>query len=472
MARVSRRLHFIALPIYFAGTKVDLEAKSAVCTLDGYEEADLLAALQMCIFVDSLEYFRCILPYHGSDLSIVPFLRRLKRIENFISHLSSVKKVILYLAGRELDGRWSVSLRTKEDFRVWASHMGDLLNCIVQRDCGALTIVDGSSIDYSHPGRLNRMVRRFATRSSTQIPPSMSSFPSGSSRLTTLTIDSASLLVPPGVNWILAALQHSPITQLGLTMQCADQRTWITLLPRIATAAPDLTSLHFTDVDASIERIVLAVLKQFEKLTELRITHLHPRYEPVVPHAPRPALPHVSALSVPVTLAWHLMSPKDSLPELLKLCIRWRAPPGLDIWRFLGHLRSFSSKLSKCEKLPHLTLDINARAGFTAEDVVLSSDLASSDLLRTARERVDWLYIDVDDGQAVDVLGIARLVALFPKVSYVSLFSFRTTGLWALARILRNVQATASLKDIYLDGDGYALEASRHLSLEFRNLTD
>ncbi|KAJ6483420.1 hypothetical protein C8R45DRAFT_1001286 [Mycena sanguinolenta] len=179
LAKLSRRLHFIALLIYFPGTKVDFEAKSAVCTLDGYEEVDLLAALQMCVFVHSLEYFKCILPYHGSDPSIVPFLRRLKRIENFISRLSSVKKVTLFLAGRELDGRWSLSLRTKEDFRLWASHMGDLLNCIVQRDCGDLTIVDGSVIDHNHPGRLNRIIRRFATRSSNQIPSSTQSFPSG-----------------------------------------------------------------------------------------------------------------------------------------------------------------------------------------------------------------------------------------------------------------------------------------------------
>ncbi|KAJ6483421.1 hypothetical protein C8R45DRAFT_1149447 [Mycena sanguinolenta] len=238
-------------------------------------------------------------------------------------------------------------------------------------------------------------------------------------------------------------------------MQCADQRIWI---PRIATADLDLTILHFTDVDASVEPVVLAVLKQFEKLTELRIKHLHPRYEPVAPHAPRPALTHVSVLSVPLTLAWPFMSANDSLPELLKLSIRWRAPLGLDLRRFLVHLRSFSSKLSQRERLPHLILEINARADFAAEDAVLSSDLASSDSLKAARERGDALYVDVYDSQTVDALGIARLV-LFPKVSYVSLFSLRTTGSWALTRILKKVRATASLKDIYLDGEGYALDA-------------
>ncbi|KAJ6483280.1 hypothetical protein C8R45DRAFT_1000997 [Mycena sanguinolenta] len=458
LAQLSRRLHFITLPIYFSRTRVDLEAKTVVCTLGTTAKCDVLSALQMCLFVNSLENIKCVVPYRGSEPSIAPFLRELRRFENFISHLSSVKRVSLYIAGRDLQGRWSISLRNEEDYRAWAAHLGTLLKTIIHRDCDTLTIVDGSTVATSRPSLLNRVVQRFAPRSSKtwSIP-----FPTGPSRLTTLIIDSATLLVPPGVDWILAALRQAPITKFGFAMPRGDQRIWSAVLPRIAAAAPDLTMFVFTEVDASVQPLVLSILAEhFRKLTDLHISHLHPLHDPLLLDTTRPALPHVRSLRVPPTLAQHLLTPTDSLPELVVLSILWRAPPGLNLPLLFTLLRSLHAILTVRKRMPYLFMDINTRAGFAAADALLPSDITCDEQITAARSCIERLHIDLQDtsANAVDAQGIGRLVALFARVSFVAVTTRPTMSPAAVTRVLRRVRATASLTEMHWDGVKHVLQ--------------
>ncbi|KAJ6451154.1 hypothetical protein C8R45DRAFT_1125142 [Mycena sanguinolenta] len=471
LAKSSRRLHFVALPVFFSrSTEVDLDAGTIVCALGTAEDA--FFTLEMCLFVHSLKHIKCVIPQFGSG-PVAQFFRELKRMHNFIARLESVNEVSLYLASSP---PWpltlcSIPLRTAEEFRAWAEHVGDLVNCIIQRECDTLTIVEGSLITFTpvrpapvRPGLLDRMLRRFAPRSSNQRPPSMPSFPGGASRLTTLIIDSETLVIPAGIDWVLGALRQAPITQSGVAMARADKSAWSTFLPQLAAAAPNLTVLVFTEVAASVEPVVLSVLERFPKLTNLHISHPRPLYDP--PYAPQPALRYLSALRAPPTTVQHLLAPKDALPELRELCVLWRAPPGLNLESLLFQLGSIGERIRTRKRIPHLTLEIHV-CGCTAEDALLRADVASNTEITAARARVERLHIELDGGTN-DRHGIERLAALFPTVSDVLVSSTLSPGLTtrmmmasADSRVVKDVRAMRSLGKSATDDsfDGYHFAA-------------
>ncbi|KAJ6491585.1 hypothetical protein DFH09DRAFT_1453253 [Mycena vulgaris] len=125
-----RRLHFLALPIYFARNGMPTPSKSALITLreDGM---DMLAALNMALFISSIEDITCVFP-HPSCTSISPLLPHVCRFPKFVCHFPSVKKVTL-----QLDSRNSMCNAVGDDaaLRAWSSTLGGLLNSLVERRC-------------------------------------------------------------------------------------------------------------------------------------------------------------------------------------------------------------------------------------------------------------------------------------------------------------------------------------------------
>ncbi|KAJ6474781.1 hypothetical protein C8R45DRAFT_1010584, partial [Mycena sanguinolenta] len=206
LALLSRQLNFIALWIYFTHQKVDFESESGVLFTVGRQgRRDLLSAMQICISIQSLDSVIFSIPRSSSDSSITPFLRDTKRLETFISRLTSVKKVSLRLGSP--DKRASTSLRDGDELCAWSSHVGKLLNDLIQCGCLYLSIIDYSAVEPNCPGLMNRLVRR-VNRHSNSIS-SMPAFPSCTSQLTTLVLDSATFLTSPRIDWVLAALRQA-----------------------------------------------------------------------------------------------------------------------------------------------------------------------------------------------------------------------------------------------------------------------
>lgn len=251
---------------------------------------------------------------------------------------------------------------------------------------------------------LNQMVRRIAPRASNQMPRSMPAFPSCTTHLTALIIDSASFMVSPGIEWLISALRQAPITSLGLGIPRCDARTWGAILPRIAAAVPGLTLLVLTDIDDTVEPIVLSILAHFVRLRDLNISYLHPlrgSLPPQSPARPCPALQHLKTLRAPPVLAEHFFSSDGAIPELLVLCLLWRAPPQLNLEPLLDLLASIAAKLDARPRSPRLTLSIDTHAGFTTANVAVSAQ----GKIAEGCGRVERLHLDLDSRKAADMLG-------------------------------------------------------------------
>ncbi|KAJ6621940.1 hypothetical protein B0H10DRAFT_2187755 [Mycena sp. CBHHK59/15] len=95
LALLCRRLHFIALPIYFSRNGMDYQSKSVVIAMRA-DGRDMLAALHTALFVSSMEKITCIFP-HPSCTSIFPLLYHLQRVKGLVWRFPSVKEVILQL---------------------------------------------------------------------------------------------------------------------------------------------------------------------------------------------------------------------------------------------------------------------------------------------------------------------------------------------------------------------------------------
>ncbi|KAJ6456646.1 hypothetical protein C8R45DRAFT_575690 [Mycena sanguinolenta] len=459
LALLCRRLNLIALSIYFSRRKVDVESKSeVVCTL-GELRPDVLSALQICLSIQSLERIDFSVPHSSSQITITPFLRHTKRLETFISRLTSVRKALLRLTPHE--GNWSISLKNADDLGAWSSHVGILLNCIIQRGCQYLSITDGSSIETDRPGLMDRIVRRLVVSpSKSNNIPVMPSFPSGPSQLTTLVINSATLLTSPGIDWVLAALRQAPITSLALQMPRGSVETWSDVLPRFTAAAPRLTLLVLTDLPPFVDVIVLSILDQFPSLTDLHMSYQRrlpnlTSWDP--PKLSFPVLRHISSLRAPSSLAEHLLASKDALPELRALCVLWRARPSMNLPSLVSSLGTITAKLNAHPRIPRLTLDIDARGGFTAADALMSGDFITREDIALGRARVERLTLRLD-GTTVDPQRVARLVAYFPETAQFSLTTRRVSiSGWMTTRLIQAVKPTQRLKEIEVNGEAHPL---------------
>ncbi|KAJ7820921.1 hypothetical protein B0H14DRAFT_1339034 [Mycena olivaceomarginata] len=76
------------------------------------------------------------------EIRIVPLLGQMKRVETFFSRLTSVKEVVLKLDSTP-NGR-CLARGSDETLRRWATHLQHLLNCILERGCSSLTVMNGT----------------------------------------------------------------------------------------------------------------------------------------------------------------------------------------------------------------------------------------------------------------------------------------------------------------------------------------
>ncbi|KAJ7032169.1 hypothetical protein C8F04DRAFT_1108068 [Mycena alexandri] len=330
-----RRLHLIALSIYFARHSRAGTPRSMVVRMRA-DRQDLLATLQMALFVPEIKDFTFIFP-HPSCVTIFPLLPHLRRVQRYIARLQSVQKVTLQL---DEDRSRCLSVGGPRALRDWTTHLGGLLNCIVTKGCTSLTMRYGNQLtkpsapnpDAARRGvqidrlltflpafiRSSPTVQRWGSRVE-MTPPSSSRHPY---KLQSLTIQSPILIVHPGLNWTLPILKHSQITSLTLGRGTEEASVWTAVLPQIASAVWSLTSLTFLDADFLPSADILEFISHLPLLEYLAIlsrrdTESRPLVGPLSP------LRHLETLRTSPTFVRHFLRHPACFPQIKSICILW-----------------------------------------------------------------------------------------------------------------------------------------------------
>ncbi|KAF7334275.1 hypothetical protein MSAN_02389100 [Mycena sanguinolenta] len=485
LASLSRRLNY-ALSLYFSRSNLDL--KDVTITLVPNRH-DPLSAFQICLSISSMQRVEIIFP-HPSCSTIFPFLKQMKRVENFFSRLTSVKEVVL-----QLDNTGSIRCLapgSDEALRAWATRLGALLTCIVEKGCTALTVVNGTHLIEAYqlqlpkfsakylPRLLRKVLlpqnarslgfRRNPRQGTADVSSAMPRFPAHSLQLNTLHIETATLVMPPGLHWTLTALHQCPITSLGIRMSLVESHIWSVVLPSIVAACPNLTSLRLTDLDsysrsheASTETLALAFLAHFPRLVDLELTHLWGSgmyfdwrsylFKAKGPTAP---LKHLTRLRAPPSIVSHLLSRPFALPIINSICILWKEPSSPDYKTLVRFLSSIFRVLSWRRLTPELSLWIESLSR-AAEGMAILRGLSApplEQLARVERLHLEYAFLGTDLTQPL----LEPVVAAFRGLKQLSVTT--RSGDAAVAILAQVAWATDSLKSVEINGKSYDL-ASR-----------
>ncbi|KAJ6595144.1 hypothetical protein DFH09DRAFT_159175 [Mycena vulgaris] len=476
LALLSRRLHFIALPIYFSRHGMPSTPNSVVITMQT-DRKDLLSALQIALFIPQIDSIACIFP-HPSCTSIFPILPHLRRLESLIARLSSVKHVTL-----QLDTMGSICLSVGDDqaLRGWTSHLESLLNCIVEKRCSSLTMVHGGQFtrayELSPPAPCGRWTRRglFASllrlcsrdmpapefmRVSRQgqscVEMNMPSSVSRSSHLTSLDIQSAILILPPGLHWTLAALRHCHTIPLTLGLLSVEANTWTTVLPLIASAGPNLTTIVLQGAETVPDGDILAFLSQLPLLTDVIIasknpTSIYPYGTPIIPFR------HLEQLRAPPNFIQHFLRHHPAcFPQIKYICISWPIhPPSIDVVVLCALIASIISRLDARGLAPELSVSLDTmmyRYAFTSNGL--------NDDLRKCLDRIQALEIRVLPFFFTDVGEMGSWIAIFRSVRRVdiTLLNSRPADIRLdVGRLVKAIKPTDFLDRISVNGEVYQL---------------
>ncbi|KAF8217764.1 hypothetical protein K438DRAFT_1795606 [Mycena galopus ATCC 62051] len=141
LAFLTWRLNYIALPLYFSRSGIDLEDTRITLRTNRH---DALSALQICLGVSSMQRVEFVFPHPSSSSEIFPFLKQMKRVETFFYRLTSLKEVVMQF-DCTASGR-CLALGSDEVLHAWATQLRDLLTCIVERGCTSFTVVNGTHL--------------------------------------------------------------------------------------------------------------------------------------------------------------------------------------------------------------------------------------------------------------------------------------------------------------------------------------
>ncbi|KAJ7832832.1 hypothetical protein B0H14DRAFT_2802172 [Mycena olivaceomarginata] len=407
LALLSRRLHFIALPIYFS------------------------------------------------------------RNGTFISRLTSIQEVRLDLGSPH----GCLSTGPDKELEAWSSHFGGLLSCIVQRGCRALTVTGGTcfinAYELDDPVSSTKHIRRVIGKMLAPPVPtvlgfkrhpkqgkahhgiSLSSMLSTTAEITSLTVDSATLIVPPGLEWTLAALRHSPITSLSIAMFLVRTPVWPVVLPLIASAAPNITTLSLTHLDVDGELDIITFISQLPHLTHLHLTH-HPLWGPRGHQVKGVTLPlwNLVALRAPPNLIEHFLSRAECCPVIQSICVLWAH---LNLPLFARFMSSIIHKLELRRLAPQLSL--------WTESMSSNMELNNALLMNVTAARTDGFRrverLDMEETYPLSAhaQNIGHLLSLFSGIKHLSLEIRRM-------QLTQSVRATEFLTRMEVNGKTYDLLTS------------
>ncbi|KAJ6617643.1 hypothetical protein B0H10DRAFT_2032377 [Mycena sp. CBHHK59/15] len=492
LALLCRRLHFIALPIYFSRNGMDYQSKSVVIAMRA-DGRDMLAALHTALFVSSMEKITCIFP-HPSCTSIFPLLYHLQRVKGLVWRFPSVKEVIL-----QLDVRGSICLSVGDDeaLRAWASNLGDLLNCIVDRKCSSLTVRYGGQLTkafevflpqvlrtvprksirdlLARVGRLISPLKRRISQDPTWVfrrvfqqgdDPVMVSMPPDlcSSDLTSLHIQSAILILPPCLHWTLTALRQCSITSLTLSEIYLDTDAWSIVLKLIAETAPTLTSVSLIELRSISDLDIVTFCSRLKLLENLEIDTKN--FSPPNPlgfeYGSMPEFQHLSRLRAPSEFILYFLRCHNSLPGIQSLCL---SCPTVQTHHTSLDIHSLSRRLSLIIRTlgehclnPTLSLSLNSMFYH-----LVSPDITTelSDDLHMSLDRILGLEITILPFFFADIADMAGWIRVFRRVQCVRITLESPLDTTAHAeRLVEAIQPMQFLEMVEVNGKSYSLKTS------------
>ncbi|KAJ7498717.1 hypothetical protein FB451DRAFT_7458 [Mycena latifolia] len=443
LAMLSRRLHYISLPMYFMHYGMDNPAEKAEFTmLDS--RRDPLTALQMALFIPAITHLSCSWPHYETSVHLLfPHIRRLRVL---FARLAFVRKVTLVL-----DTPGGFYDTSGDDIETWTLEFGELLNTILKRGCTALTLRYGrfftQSYQLRHAPLLARPVNAFRNAVRNILPDTASAMPSdgwellqlgqphapmelnlegcASSALVHFNIESSMLFLPPCFNWSLSALRHSPISCLEFIGILLPTRIWSVVLPPIASVVSALTELNLSNLYGISGMDILLFLAKLPRLKILTIgyTEYSRSIQSSFPDSgPIPQLHELINLHAPSTFISHMLK-KKSMPSVESLCI---TPRKLILgFRGMRHIAQSVSaivrRLEKYKLAPEVSLEIHRGKD---SDTEMAADLRlvpGEDLIKSLRAITRLIVYSDSDMTAVELGTLARWIARFPALLHVSL---------------------------------------------------
>ncbi|KAJ7167161.1 hypothetical protein C8R43DRAFT_984405 [Mycena crocata] len=414
LALLSRRLHVIALPIFLSRNGMDLASNVATVTMRGSRQYDLFSGLRICLFLSSIQRVTFIIP-HPNSISILLFTTQLRRMKQLNNVFSSVKAVTIELDRPDLDQPLLVG--HDDLLAAWDSCFGHLLAGIIQRQCTSLTVVYGACVRPRLKPAVPAIFRksifrpllpltargfRLDSRRVRHAHPSTSPEWCRSSQLTTLNIHSATLILPPSLYWTLAALRQSRLSSIAINMRITDADTWTIVLPLLAAAAPHVTTVSLTQVDVTLSCAdVLTFLSRLPQLTDINIeltcfrTIYGSTSTTMKLDGPTPRLQNLVTLRAPARWVGHLMRKRNCFPSIQTICVVWVPainPADQSHFETLAPLAMLSAvirQLGARNLAPHLSLHIDYPMPRVYADLsflaLAPTQLESFDRLQTLR---------------------------------------------------------------------------------------
>ncbi|KAJ7873212.1 hypothetical protein B0H13DRAFT_2552601 [Mycena leptocephala] len=189
-----------------------------------------------------------------------------------------------------------------------------------------------------------------------------------------------------------------------------EPRSWST-----ANAAPGLSKLALTYVDARSEADAFAFLARLPRLTDVDFTHPHPT-SGLGTHktkGPIPRLKHLVHLRAPTTVVEHLLCRAHCLPAIRTICVVWKPLLRADVNGLIRPMFSVAHRLSARAVSPRLSLDSVSPVA-TAAVVVREMTAAQLAYFKGVESiHLEGRYYPVDDVRSA----IAQMIALFPASS-------------------------------------------------------
>ncbi|KAJ6595022.1 hypothetical protein DFH09DRAFT_1273146 [Mycena vulgaris] len=373
---VSRRLHELAITTLLESQNTLLDPPihcTVTLNVTSNPEAeyfDALAALQLAVFIPTIDSFHLICTGTGGTIDLARGIQRCRRLLHKFPSLREVS-IDLQAYDGDLLVDWCMGDPLKRDFDALLDTIADLpalssFRVATGWHFNTLKLFPlDARLGASPPGLLDRWKDIFLRRS----------MPSTAPRTPhTFLIDTPLLMLPSIYRWTISTLSSRPITALRLNMLAAPA-DWAVILPEIAAAVPQLAELTVLGVRLHATDLVRCVAR-FSKLTALT-TDSVPAFStgpsfPMIARAAEDPPPEIrpfwrnACLRNLTTLAARpdhleaLLQAHKPLPALASLCVRLELldlnamPTVLRMERITARLRESVHK-----SLP-LTLDVHA----------------------------------------------------------------------------------------------------------------
>ncbi|KAJ7718665.1 hypothetical protein B0H16DRAFT_1608924 [Mycena metata] len=338
LARLSRRLNLLALPVYLAHNGVPEPTELCEFRLVNRPMGgDTLSALSSAIYITQTKHISCEFTSGGN---VSCYIHHIERLTSFIHKLSSVNAVSLSLVDLgNVDSEVNKLVRER-----WRRTFGALINVILERSCTSLTIrgapylkpdpsepawlVSGSTIELSALAQSNSSIHAFSFHP----PTTLSHF---------------------GIRWTLSALRFSQISILTITVSSA------ALLEVLAEELPTLAELEVISCPDFLDLKLIELLGKLPALTRLSLpfkADLHGN-RPFVSDRIIPSLPNVRSLTTAAPFLLHFLLADNALPVLGNLEIRTSAAAALPSkWSLARVLEALKERGPKSP--PVITLEL------------------------------------------------------------------------------------------------------------------